>query len=86
MKGWIERMKLYELTDQYNQLLEMADCDIPEDVLRDTLESISQEFDEKADSIACLIKDLDAEANAIRLEEVQLASRRKSRQKTADKL
>ena len=58
-------MKLYELTDQYNQLLEMADCDIPEDVLRDTLESISQEFDEKADSIACLIKDLDAEANAI---------------------
>ena len=79
-------MKLYELTDQYNQLLEMADCDIPEDVLRDTLESISQEFDEKADSLACLIKDLDAEANAIRLEEVQLASRRKSRQKTADKL
>ena len=79
-------MKLYELTDQYNQLLEMADCDIPEDVLRDTLESIYQEFDEKADSIACLIKDLDAEANAIRLEEVQLASRRKSRQKTADKL
>lgn len=70
-------MKLYELTSQYKQLLEMAD-DLDPKTLQDTLEAIEESIEEKAENTAKLIRTWEAEAKAIKEEEKRLADRRKA--------
>ena len=70
-------MKLYELTQQYKQLQEMAD-DLDPMVLKDTLESIEESIEDKAENTAKLIRSWEAEAKAIKEEEKRLADRRKA--------
>lgn len=81
-------MKLYELTDEYNALMQMLDdeTDIPAEALADTLESITAEIEVKADNIACLLKNLDADITAIKAEEARLADRRKSKEAAYDRI
>ena len=80
-------MRLYELTNEYLTFLDLIENDdIPEDVMRDTLEAIQGEIEVKADSIACILKSLEAEANAIREEEKRLAERRKKKENTYERL
>ena len=80
-------MKLYELTTDYLALLEAIDNDeIPEEAIADTLEAITEEIEIKADSIACLLKNLDAEIVAIKAEEARLAERRKSKEKSYERI
>jgi hypothetical protein len=55
-------MKLYEISNEYLEYIRLAqECAVPSDYIKDTLESISGDFDQKADNIACLIKNLKAE-------------------------
>lgn len=78
-------MKLYELAQDYNNLLEMLDnSDIPEDAIRDTLEAVQGEIQFKADNIACMLKSLALEVNAIKAEEEALSERRKQKQNQYD--
>ena len=70
-------MKLYELNQQYKQLQEMAD-DLDPMTLKDTLESIKESIEDKAENTAKLIRSWEAEANAIKEEEKRLANRRKA--------
>lgn len=80
-------MKLYEIGAAYQQLQEDIENGlIPEEAIADTLECITMALDEKADNIACLIKNLNAEALAIKVEEERLAERRKSKEKEADRM
>ena len=81
-------MKLYELTDEYKALMQMLDdeTDIPAEALADTLESITAEIEVKADNIACMLKNLDADILAIKAEEARLAERRKSKQASYDRI
>lgn len=74
-------MKLYEITDQYATVLDMLESGDPEvqGAAQDTLEAIQGEFDDKVDSIACLIKELKAEAEAIKAEKDRLAKREKTK-------
>ena len=68
---------LYELTGQYKQLLDlMEDPDIPEETVRDTLEGIGGEIEEKADAYAKIKLQLQAEADAIEKEMERLNDRR----------
>ncbi|MGD7007582.1 siphovirus Gp157 family protein [Metabacillus sp. 84] len=67
---------LYELATSYRSVLEMEDSDPV--VLKDTLESIEEGIEEKAENIAKLIRTLDAEAEVIKSEETRLANRRKA--------
>ena len=76
-------MKLYELTNQYKQLQEMAD-DLDPMTLKDTLESIEESIEDKAENTAKLIRSWEAEAKAIKEEEKRLADRRKSLEKRVD--
>ena len=70
---------LYELTDEYLQVLEMAeDPDIDPEVFSDTLEGLSGEIEIKADGYARIIASLEAQMDAIRVEENRLGARRKS--------
>lgn len=80
-------MKLYEYAEQYEALKQMAeDESIPPEALADTLESIDDEFETKVDSIACIIKDELAIAEAIKKEIDALTARMKRHEATADQL
>ena len=80
-------MKLYEISADYQLLIEaIENGDIPEEALIDTLESFTALLEDKADNIACIIKELTAEAEAIKAEEDRLAERRKRKLKRAERL
>lgn len=80
-------MKLYELSKDYeNLILAIENGDIPETAITDTLESITTLLDEKADNIACWIKQLTAEAEAIKAEEDKLKARRTAKLNRAERL
>lgn len=70
-------MKLYELAQNYARLMEMAE-EMESDALVDTLESLQDEIEEKAENIAKLVKNLEADAKIIKEEEQRLADRRRS--------
>ena len=70
---------LYELTEQFQELLSMAlDPDVDEQALADTMEGIECEIKEKADGYAKVIKSLEADVEALETEEGRLAKRRKN--------
>ena len=51
---------LYELTDEYKQLLDMLEDDtVDPEILKDTLEAVGGEIEVKADGCAKLIKELE---------------------------
>lgn len=80
-------MKLYELTEQYNQvsaLLEQDDMDA--EMLLDTLESIQEAVEVKAENIAKLVRKYEAESEAIKSEAKRLSERAAKSAKNADKL
>jgi predicted nuclease with TOPRIM domain len=70
-------MKLYELTTNYVSLMEMAE-EMDATTLQDTLESIEEEIHDKAENIAKLVKNINADVDALKAEEKRLADRRKS--------
>lgn len=75
-------MKLYELANDYVALLQAIENDeIPEDAISDTLEAIKGEIEIKADNIACLLKNTEAEIKAFKEEENRLAERRKAKER-----
>lgn len=47
-----QSLSLYRLTDQYRELERLADDDIPEEVIRDTLEALTGEIEVKATNVA----------------------------------
>lgn len=72
-------MTLYELTDDYKALLQMAedpDCD-PE-VLADTMEGLEGAIEEKAEGYAIVMKELEATEQKIKTEVDRLNARRLS--------
>lgn len=72
-------MTLYELTSEYLQLLNMLeDPDTDEQTILDTLEGVGGELEEKADGYARVMRQMDADAAAIKAEEERLYNRRKS--------
>ena len=80
-------MKLYELATDFLSFVEAVDNDeIPEEAIADTLESIELAIEDKADNMACLLKNLDAEITAFKTEENRLAERRKAKEKTYDRI
>jgi ubiquinone biosynthesis protein Coq4 len=80
-------MTLFELSQDYKNFLQaIEDGLIPEDAINDSLESISGLIEDKADNIACMIKNLNAEALAIKTEEQALAERRKAKEKQVERL
>lgn len=78
---------LYELTGQYAELLSAIESgDIPEEAISDTLEALDGELDEKIDSVACIVKQLDGEATNIKAEKAALADRQSVKEHQRDRL
>lgn len=78
-------MKLYEISDQYDALMDMAD-DIPADALADTLESIQADFDEKAINVALVIQNLKSDENQLKEEIDRLTSKKRAIKARQDRL
>lgn len=80
-------MNLYEITGNYLELINMmSDENIDQEMIKDTLESIEGDFEEKADNYAKIIKNLESEIAALKEEENRLALRRKSRENNIELL
>ena len=76
-------MTLFEIKEQYLKLIEL---DLDETTLADTLESLDGDLTYKADNIACLIKTLEAESEAIKIEAKKLSERATQKQAKVDSL
>lgn len=84
-------MRLFEITNLYRDLFDkMNDRDDLEDdeiqAYFDTLESIEGEFDLKAESVACFIKELIADINALEKQEKMFKQRREAKENTIKRL
>ena len=72
-------MKLYELTEQFLALQELAyDPEVDEQTFQDTMEGLWGEIEDKADGYAKIIMGMKADIEALRAEEGRLAARRKA--------
>lgn len=80
-------MTLYELSDQMYSLLAKMEEPAPEDpeerelweiACQDTLTMLLDDFAEKAEGYGCVLKQLQADAEALKGEERRLSSRRKA--------
>ena len=75
-------MRLYDITSNYRELFDTFDDadDLTDDQIEayfDTLEGIEDEFELKAENIACFIKELSGDVDTLREEEAALGARRK---------
>ena len=80
-------MTLYELTAEYQQLLELAeDPDIPEETLADSLEALGMDIEDKADGYAKVIAQLNADAAALKAEIDRLTARKRTIERNVDRM
>jgi hypothetical protein len=58
-------MPLYKISEKYFSFLQACENDeIPDETLHSTLESLDDEFDKKADSVACFIKNFECRSQS----------------------
>ena len=80
-------MKLYEITEEYRTLQEAIDNgEIPDEAIGDMLEAVSVPFDEKIDSLATWVKEIDAENLAIETEIKRLSDRKRAKSNLKDRI
>jgi predicted SpoU family rRNA methylase len=77
-------MNLYELTDNYLKVLELIENG--EEGLEDTLESINDTIEVKAENYAKIIRNLEGNVNMLKAEVERLNSRKKSIEGNVDRL
>lgn len=77
-------LSLYVLAGEYRAAAEqLADLDLPDDVVRDTLESISGDLEAKSVNVASFVRNLEASAEQIKEAEAAMSARRKAIEKRA---
>ena len=78
---------LYEISAAYRADVEkLANLDLDEATLADTLEGMGGELEEKAQNVVFFARNLEATAAAIKEAEAQMAARRKALEKRAEGL
>lgn len=66
---------LYELTEQWAAVLKLAEDGADEEAVANALSDINGEIEEKADGYAKVIKELEAQADVVKIEKERLSSR-----------
>ena len=80
-------MTLYEIDKSIEQFVNAVDPETGELLVdNDALDALMMERDGKIENIACFIKNLTADAKALKDEEAALAERRKAAEKKAERL
>jgi chromatin segregation and condensation protein Rec8/ScpA/Scc1 (kleisin family) len=78
---------LYQIADQYLQDMQMLqERDLDDQTFADTLESLSGDLEIKATNVAMFIRNLEANADAIKAAEKQMADRRKAIENKAERI
>jgi hypothetical protein len=78
---------LYVLANDYRDAAnKLADLDLDEQTIEDTLEGMSGELEVKATNTAMLVRNLEASAAAIKEAETQMAARRKALENRAARI
>lgn len=78
---------LYVIANEYRQQAEkLADLDLPPEVIADTLESLSGDLEVKAQAVACMVRNFEVAAAAIKEFERQQKERREAIEARADRL
>lgn len=78
-------MTLYELTEQYQQLVDMA-ADAEPEVLADTLEGIEGEIEDKADNYAKVIRSIAGDIESVQAEIDRLSTRKMAMENTVKRI
>ena len=68
---------LYELTNDWLQLMDMLEDGADEDVINDTLEGLDYEIEQKADGYARVIRNLEADAAGLKTEIDRMTDRKR---------
>lgn len=77
-------LSLYVLASEYRSAADqLADLDLPEEVVRDTLESLSGDLEAKSVNVASFVRNLETSAEQIKEAEAAMAARRKAIEKRA---
>jgi hypothetical protein len=80
-------LALYQIADQYLQDMQMLqERDLDDQTFADTLESLSGDLEVKATNVAMFIRNLEANAEAIKAAEKQMADRRKAIEAKAERI
>ena len=80
-------MKLYELTNELSEFAQAVENgEIPEEAITDTLDSIQGEIESKAESVALLIKNWNADLTELKAERDNFNERIKAKQGEIDRL
>lgn len=80
-------ISLYALAAEYREAADrLADLDLPEEVVRDTLEGMSGALEVKATNVAFFVRNLEATAAQIKEAETQLYMRRKQIETRAERV
>lgn len=70
---------LYEIAREYrNDAEKLADLELDDQTLEDTLAGLSGDLEVKAQNVACFIRNLESTASAIKDAEAHMAARRKA--------
>jgi len=77
---------LYELTNDWMQLLHMLEDGADEDVINDTLEGLDYEIEQKADGYAKVIRALEADAAAYKTEIDRMTDRKRTIENNIDRM
>jgi hypothetical protein len=80
-------MNLYDISKEYRDAAEkLADMDLDEQTIADTLESISGDLEVKAQNIVFFARNMEATAASIKEAEANMAARRKAMENRAEGL
>lgn len=80
-------MKLYEIANNYMQVLQLAEAgELDKESVKDTLESISGEFEEKAKNCMMIVRQLESDAVSIKAEIERLKCLQDQSVKSAESL
>lgn len=80
-------ISLYQLADDFlAQSRALSDMDLPDEVIADTLESLSGDIEVKAVNVAAFARNLEASAEAIKTAETEMANRRKAIENRAKRI
>lgn len=72
-------MPLYKIANEYLEIARnLADLDLPDEVINDTLEGASGDLETKAWNVAALIQQFEGDVGVIKDAEQRMASRRKT--------
>ncbi len=76
---------LYELKDKYLKLLEMV-TEEDSAAFLETLESLEDAIEDKAENIVCVLKEMEGDINILKVEEKRLKERRQALEKRREHL